>query len=703
MVAYLKKTEGSEGFHQIVDFLNTSHIRYALTENPTIYVSLIQQFWQTATASTLDNGEMEITATIDGKVKIVTEASIRRHLKLEDSDGISNLPTTEIFEQLALMGSKKTAWEQFSSNIATAIICLATNRTFNFSKLIFDGSTVPVESHHTPTGDLSTSKPHLSPTLRSSIRQETKVSQPSSPPHTNVVDEAASTGVDVRYEGAATTVTGLEVGQGSGNIDKTPTMPHDSPLPRVRILGSDEGRMQHNELMDLVTKLSDRVVALETDLTQTKKVYGAAFTKLIKKVKRLEKKDKLSKSRRKLRLVLSDEEGSDSDILAQEDPSKQGRKIAQIDEDEGITLVQMGVSTASTDFTTANVPVTTAGAEISTASPEVKTAGDSVDDIAAESLVYIRRSAAKTKDKGKGIMEESESAMTKTKRQQEQERLGYEAALRLQEQLDEEERQRIARAHEAASSFNIEEWEDIQARIEADEELAQRLQAEEREKYSKAKKARLLAKLINQRKEEDLFETTMRRVNTFVPIESEDDKTELAKEPRDKDDELSQEELQQMMIIVPEEGINIEALQTKYPIIDWKVFEDMLKTFDMDDLVKLWNLVQERFNSIEPTKDNEREIWVELKRLFKPDADDELWKSQKHIHDITWRLYDTCGVHHVSTKDGVDIYMLVEREYPLSRGVLTQMLIAKILVEQDNEMYRELLRNIFMQVERPRR
>ncbi|GJW67430.1 hypothetical protein Tco_0121854 [Tanacetum coccineum] len=341
MVAYLKKTEGSEGFHQIVDFLNTSHIRYALTENPTIYVSLIQQFWQTATASILDNGEIEITATIDGKVKTVFEASIRRHLKLEDSDGISNLPTTKIFKQLALMG------------------------------------------------------------------QEYVVPQPRSPTHTNVANKATSTGVDVRLRGATTTVTGLEAGQGSGNIDKTPTMPHDLPLPRVHTLRSDEGIMQHNKLMDLVTKLSDRFIALETDLTQTKKVYGATFTKLIKRVKRLEKKDKLSKSRRKLRLVLSDEE------------------------------------------------VTTAGAEISTANPEVKTAGDFVDDIAAESLVYIRRSAAKIKDKGKDIMEESELAMTKTKRQQEQERLGYEATLRLQEQLNKEERQRIARAHKAASSFNI--------------------------------------------------------------------------------------------------------------------------------------------------------------------------------------------------------------------------------------------------------
>ncbi|GJW46266.1 hypothetical protein Tco_0077912, partial [Tanacetum coccineum] len=122
------------------------HIRYALTENPAIYVSLIQQFWQTATASTLDNGEMKITATIYGKIKIVTEASIRRYLKLEDSDGISNLPTTKIFEQLALMG------------------------------------------------------------------QETEVPQPNYPPHTNVANEAASTGVDVRYGGAATTVTGLEEG-----------------------------------------------------------------------------------------------------------------------------------------------------------------------------------------------------------------------------------------------------------------------------------------------------------------------------------------------------------------------------------------------------------------------------------------------------------------------------------------------------------
>ncbi|GJU65810.1 putative ribonuclease H-like domain-containing protein [Tanacetum coccineum] len=103
---YGQKPVGSDEFQQIVDFLNASHIRYALTANPTIYVSLIKQFWQTTTAKTLDNGEIEITATIDGTVKTVTEASIRRHLQLADADGISSLPTTKIFEQISLMGAQ---------------------------------------------------------------------------------------------------------------------------------------------------------------------------------------------------------------------------------------------------------------------------------------------------------------------------------------------------------------------------------------------------------------------------------------------------------------------------------------------------------------------------------------------------------------------------------------------------------------------
>ncbi|GJZ68408.1 hypothetical protein Tco_0631648 [Tanacetum coccineum] len=103
MVAYIKKPTGCEGFYEIIYFLNGSYIRYALTKNPTIYVSLIKKFWQTATVRTVDNGEQEITAIVDGKEFTITEASVMRHLQLADVDGICVLPTTEFFAQLSLI------------------------------------------------------------------------------------------------------------------------------------------------------------------------------------------------------------------------------------------------------------------------------------------------------------------------------------------------------------------------------------------------------------------------------------------------------------------------------------------------------------------------------------------------------------------------------------------------------------------------
>ncbi|GJW96688.1 hypothetical protein Tco_0178496 [Tanacetum coccineum] len=135
----------------------------------------------------------------------------------------------------------------------------------------------------------------------------------------------------------------------------------------------------------------------------------------------------------------------------------------------------------------------------------------------------------------------------------------------------------------------------------------------------------------------------------------------------------------------------------------YQIFVEMLKKFVRDDLVKLWHLVKERFSTTEPTDDKEKELWVELKRLFEPDNDDILWKLQRYMHDpLVWRLYDTCGVHHVSSVRGHDIFMLVEKDYPLSKGVLMLMLVNKLLVEADSEMSRELLRKIFIQANRSR-
>nr|GEW15136.1 hypothetical protein [Tanacetum cinerariifolium] len=154
----------------MVDFIAASPLRYALTIKPTVFVSHIRQFWSTARIETTDEGT-HILATVDGIQRTVSEASLRRNLKLRDEDGIVSIPDTELFENLTLMGynisqnqkftfqkgqfshqwkylihtimqclsPKSTGFNEFSSNIATALVCLATNRTYNFSKMIFDG------------------------------------------------------------------------------------------------------------------------------------------------------------------------------------------------------------------------------------------------------------------------------------------------------------------------------------------------------------------------------------------------------------------------------------------------------------------------------------------------------------------------------------------------------------------------------------
>nr|GFA27648.1 hypothetical protein [Tanacetum cinerariifolium] len=81
----------------IVDFVEASHIRYALTINPTVYVSYIRQFWSTARIETTDE-ITKILATVDGKLMTIFESSIRRNLKLNDEEGISTLPDAELYE-----------------------------------------------------------------------------------------------------------------------------------------------------------------------------------------------------------------------------------------------------------------------------------------------------------------------------------------------------------------------------------------------------------------------------------------------------------------------------------------------------------------------------------------------------------------------------------------------------------------------------
>ncbi|GJR57723.1 hypothetical protein Tco_1499885 [Tanacetum coccineum] len=235
MVAYLEKSPGSAGFHQIIDFINRSHICYALSKKPEVCVSFIKQFWRTAEIATNEDGNVKIHATIDGHSLSITEGSIRRHLKLDDKDGLISLPSSEIFAHLHLMGRlltqiicpKKTAWEQFSSNIAAAIICLATNRRYAETQV---PTTLKMAADH---------HPHLIKT------HPTSPTPSSSPTH-----------------------------------EPSP-LNHHRPHPLL-----------HNN------HHHPWVGVLEADLSKTKKIYSSAYTKLTLRVKKLESQIKVGTAKK---------------------------------------------------------------------------------------------------------------------------------------------------------------------------------------------------------------------------------------------------------------------------------------------------------------------------------------------------------------------------------------------------------------------
>ncbi|GJY93762.1 zf-CCHC domain-containing protein, partial [Tanacetum coccineum] len=146
-----------------------------------------------------------------------------------------------------------------------------------------------------------------------------------------------------------------------------------------------------------------------------------------------------------------------------------------------------------------------------------------------------------------------------------------------------------------------------------------------------------------------------KKLRTAQALGSEPFQELSSEEPK----ELSKEDIRKLLEIVLVEEFRIEALQI--------------------------NLVKENFKSAEPTKDMQRALWVELKRLYEPDKEDILWKLQRYMHDpLTWRLYGSCLVHHASLTSGHDIYMLPEKDYPLTTEVMSLMLSRRLQVEEDN-------------------
>nr|GEW93261.1 hypothetical protein [Tanacetum cinerariifolium] len=220
------------------------------------------------------------------------------------------------------LSPKSTGFNEFNSNIATALICLATNRVYNFSKMIFDGRTIhlfpsmlftmgegsgtPTEPHHTPSPEAQQTSPttHSSPTLPPVTIESFPTVTPSNTPQLRkytrrariaqsstlptAADEPASPLGDGSQGEACPTITGLVAGQDKAIITKTSTLPSDS-TPRVTSLAADEGSMQHQiqELTALCTSLQRQ----HTEMASKIKYQELEITNLKARVKLLEDRE----------------------------------------------------------------------------------------------------------------------------------------------------------------------------------------------------------------------------------------------------------------------------------------------------------------------------------------------------------------------------------------------------------------------------
>nr|GEV30207.1 putative ribonuclease H-like domain-containing protein [Tanacetum cinerariifolium] len=302
MVACLEKTKENDEFHQIVYYLTTCSINYALTVSPTIYASYIEQFWNTA-ISKIVNLVKQKHVIVDGKAVVISESSVRSDLLFNDEDG----KVTPLFDSMLVQNQApegEVSHElQAEAHIEQILPSPSTyqrkhKKTHKPRKAKKDTelpqTSVPLDigankAVHHKEGDsveraittdaslvvaqdnLGTKKPHWGADAQT--RFETASKRSSDPP--------LSTGHTVG--------SGEDMMEQKTNLtDFVPTTPYDSPLSEGHTPGCDEGRPNLLELMNICTKLSNMILAL----VEAKTIQEKVITRLKLRVRRLEKKRK---------------------------------------------------------------------------------------------------------------------------------------------------------------------------------------------------------------------------------------------------------------------------------------------------------------------------------------------------------------------------------------------------------------------------
>ncbi|GJV71605.1 hypothetical protein Tco_1491600 [Tanacetum coccineum] len=203
---------------------------------------------------------------------------------------------------------------------------------------------------------------------------------------------------------------------------------------------------------------------------------------------------------------------------------------------------------------------------------------------------------------------------------------------------------------------------------------------------------------------QELFDKAMKRVNTFVDYRTElvegsleNAEAEIAQESSSKRarDELEQESIKKQKLDEDKETAELKSLMEVIHNEEEVAVDaiPLATNFDKEDLETLNKLVKAKYGSKRLVEDMDLVLYRDLKIMFDPHVEDQVWKNQSDYRVLEWKLYDSCGVRS-SRKQNVHIHMLVEKRYPLTAPTIIDMLNKKLKADHWNDMCYQLLKLI---------
>nr|GEU50200.1 hypothetical protein [Tanacetum cinerariifolium] len=212
--------------------------------------------------------------------------------------------------------------------------------------------------------------------------------------------------------------------------------------------------------------------------------------------------------------------------------------------------------------------------------------------------------------------------------------------------------------------------------IRLDEEATKRFQAQEQKELSDVEKATLFQQLLEKRKKHFAAKKVEEKRNK-PPTKAQQRKIMCTYLKNIEGYKLNNLKLKEFDSIKETFGKAFRRVNT---FVDYKTKENL------EDLYKL---VKARYGSTRPMENMDLLLWGDLKTMFEPHVEDELWKKKQGYKVLEWKLYDFCGLHTLRMLS-MQIYMLVEKTYPITPPTLSKMLEKKLQINYEREMALEI-------------